>query len=437
MTPWMRAALVLLLVPASPISAGRAQEPSGVIAGRVTTTSAALLAGADVRLSRVGPGPTGPSVRTAVSNERGAFRFDGLPPGRYIVSGSSPGYTSSQPAPAGVAPITVDVSLPLGYAAGPSMLLSEGEQVLGLEVMMFRQATIAGRILRPDGTPAPGLSVFVAHNTWSGQTWLAQPPATSEWDGRYRVTGLPPGRYKVAVNSPDLPTQRPLTNTFYPGVDDAADAEPVTAIEGISTEGIDIWLTPPRRFAVEGRVYWGVGLAPQDIAIEYGDPEGTHSAAWIVSDPGGLFTITDAPPGTLVLLARADSDIGPLAALATTEVTVDRVYDIALTLDRPGRLSGRVTYEPGVDSTVRPLTLRQTLLRTTALYRVPTSSIDEAGGFAFDNLLGEYAFELAGSPPGLGVTRVLRSGMPLPDGRIRVAGGERVTGVEVVVGPTP
>jgi len=54
-----------------------------------------------------------------------------------------------------------------------------------------------------------------------------------------------------------------------------------------------------------------------------------------------------------------------------------------------------------------------------------------------EDLLGEYQFEVAGLPPDLRVLRVQRNGMTLGNDRIRVAGGEQVTDVEIVVGRTP
>jgi len=45
---------------------------------------------------------------------------------------------------------------------------------------------------------------------------------------------------------------------------------------------------------------------------------------------------TSVPRGTVVLLARADSNRGPLAGVVTTEVNVDEIEDLELRLAAPG-----------------------------------------------------------------------------------------------------
>ncbi|HEY1306457.1 MAG TPA: hypothetical protein VGF24_23045 [Vicinamibacterales bacterium] len=48
-----------------------------------------------------------------------------------------------------------------------------------------------------------------------------------------------------------------------------------------------------------------------------------------IPDPyAGLFTVGGVAPGTLVLLATADSDRGPLRGIASTDVRVGDVEDL-------------------------------------------------------------------------------------------------------------
>jgi hypothetical protein len=435
----MRHALALLLV-LLPAAAG-AQTPTGTIAGRVATPSAALLPDALVTLMSFDGGLVREN-RTVTTGAHGEFRFDGLPAGPYVLSAAHPGFTSAE-LPAPDAPLVAPIAAAFLAAPQSQMIeLEAAEQIAGVELLLRREASITGRILQQDGTPAAGVRVGAAYRL--GSTWvtLLRVGATSERDGRYRITGLPPGAFAVLVQPPRGPgarTSAGFATTYYPGVTDEAQAVPVRAFEGTSAEGIDIWLTPARHYLVSGRVYWPANVTPENIAIEYGDPDEGRAAVWLLSDPGGLFSLTDAPRGTLVLLARADSDVGPLAGLVSTQVSVDAVYDVALTLDRPGRLEGRVVYGPSVEAPASPPTirLRQTLVHVSSLYPVPESPSDDAGRFAIDHLLGEYAFEVPDLPPGLRIARLQRNGMALPNARIRVAGGEHVTGVEIVVERAP
>ena len=169
-------------------------------------------------------------------------------------------------------------------------------------------------------------------------------------------------------------------------------------------------------------------------ANEPGDPAGTRSGVWYVSDPGGLFTLVGIPPGPLVLLARAESDQGPLLGLASTEVTVDAVEDIRITIDRPGSVEGRVVYdEAPPDTKASVVALIQKVFRVSAIYPVPEATIDASNRFGIPDALGEYEPELRGLPAGYRVTRVMRNGVTLDPPRIIDAGGEVVTGIEIRV----
>jgi hypothetical protein len=309
-----------------------------------------------------------------------------------------------------------------------------------IELPADATASIAGRILRPDGTPAPAVQVIAARRDAGALTLLPESRTTAAWDGRYRLERLSAGAYLVVVEPGVVGSREDpvpvFPRTMYPGVVEAARAEAVTVIEGVPTEGIDVWLTPARRFRVSGRVYWPDGVNVEQVAIEYGDPAHTHAGLWLLTDPGGLFSLTDVPPGPLVLLARAASDRGPLTGIAATAVTVDAVEDVAVVLDTPGSVHGRVVYDGTVPPTVRATraTLRQTLMRVSPLYPAPTAPVLDHGEFELSGAQGEYTFVLDGLPSGFSVLRVLRDGGLLPDERLRVAARERVTGIAVVVG---
>ena len=131
--------------------------------------------------------------------------------------------------------------------------------------------------------------------------------------------------------------------SWYPGVSDSEPGSPVTLLEGVNAEGIDIWLTPSQRFSVSGRVFWPIGVTVNGITIDYGDPGGTSSGLWLLSDPGGLFTLSGIAPGALTMLVRAETDQGMMLGLATTEVTVDSVEDVRIVVDHPGLVAGRIT----------------------------------------------------------------------------------------------
>jgi hypothetical protein len=392
-----------------------------------------------------------PSPRTARSGEKGEFVFDQVPTGQYRLVATKSGFTSRQtPAP--------DAGGQLGqFHLGPTVTLSDGGDST-TDIVVHRSASIAGRVIRPDGSAAPEIGVVAARRGPGGQAVLLLDSATtSASDGRYEIAGLPPGEYLVAAQ-PGLRTggvmktdagaspggaavsrvspEEAFRVTLYPGVPASERGETVTVFEGINVEGIDIWLTPAQRFNVSGRVFWPVGVAPGPITIDYGDPAGSRSGLWYVSDPGGLFTLLSIPPGPLTLLVRAESDQGPLLGLATTTVAVDSVEDVRIVVDRPGRVRGRVVYEGEVPQERRAHTVRlvQKLLKVSALYPVPEATPAPDGRFEIGGALGEYEIELPGLGAGLTISRVRRRGVTLQGNRLGVAGGELVDDLEIVVG---
>lgn len=307
-----------------------------------------------------------------------------------------------------------------------------------------KTGSIAGRIIQADGAAAEGARVAVyAVRDQAPAAIVAT--TTSSYDGRYQVNNLPSGQFAVGVTPQRVrgfggDSRRlasPVVETFYPGTSDRLLAEPIEVFNGTATEGIDVWLEPAaRRYSISGRALWPEGAPVERVVIEYGGSEGVHAGIWYVDDPGGLFTIEGASRGTYVLLARAETPSGPLMGIASTNVANDSVHDVRLTLREPGTVEGRLVIEGagGPDPSILRLTPVQTLLTLSPLYPVADAIPDSMGRFTMPNLVGEFSVAVNGLPPGWRVRRVTRGGSALPEDRITVTGGERVTGIEVVVG---
>ena len=426
---------------------------SGRITGHVVTAYAEIVADATVTLGRINDQGVVFRRRTVKTNASGAFSFDELPEGRYRVLASKPGYTSRQlPDPGDPA---------ISFNVGPVVDLAADAQALDVQVTLHRSASIAGRIIRSDGSAAPNVEVQVAlPGSGLGRLILFEARTITQYDGRYEITGLPPGEYLVGAMNVPTPTrqtfdaakttqaERAAVNrnvvaaaatahwSWYPGVPDSEPGTPVTLLEGVTVEGIDILLTPSQQFAVSGRVFWPVGVAIESVSIDYGDPGGTRSGVSLVADPGGLFTLNGIAPGPLTLLARAETDQGPMLGIASTEVSVDSVEDVRIVIDRPGVIAGRIVYEGNVPQSSRATSIVgvQKLLKVSAIYPVPESAVDSNGRFELAGTIGEYEFELDGLATGLAIRRVTRNGRRLPMNRIGVAGGETIRDLEIVVG---
>jgi len=448
-------AVVAALLSVTAVNA-QVQSPTeadrGRIAGHVVTAYAELVSDATVTLGRIDDQGLRIQTTRTRTDGTGAFSFARLPEGRYVLEASKPGYTSRQLA-------GTDTASTATFDVGPAVDLVEDAQVLDVQVVLRRTARIAGRVIHPDGRAAPEIQVVVAQRSSTGGTPLPETITSSRFDGRYEITGLPPGEFLVVAmpgtrrtgiagnDSPPFAAgvratvegNRPLPDqrwAWYPSVADANAATGVTVLEGVDADGIDIWLLPAQRFNVSGRVLWPVGLSAENIVIDYGDPGGTRSDVWFVSDPDGFFTLNGIAPGPLTLLVRADSEQGPLIGVGSTEVTIDSVEDVRIVVDRQGRITGRIVYEGSVPPSGRATSIVavQKLFKTSVISSVPESTVDADGRFDIPGAVGEFEFALDGLQRGLTIKRVMRNGRSLPMNRIGVAAGETISNIEIVVG---
>ncbi len=429
-------ALLVAMLASTPI---QAQAPAagdggaGQIGGRVVTPYAERLAGATVTLAtRAGSSP----IRTVRTTASGTFSFDQVRAGDYVLAAFAPGYTDR----------AIDAD---GARPPRDVTVAEGEPRTDVELVLRRTGSIAGRILKPDGTPAPGVLVMPAVRQGSRVVRLAEWRTTSQWDGRYEMTGLPPGDLLVLVvpaaadaapAAPSLPvdvSSEPLAfePTLYPGVPQAEPGGPVTVYEGVATEGIDVWLLPaPQRFTVSGRVFWPEGVRAEDITIEYGGSPEVRSGVWYIEDPGGLFTLEGISQGTLLLLAHADSNRGPLAGIAATDVGVGPVEEVRLTLSPPGSVAGRVVFDTSAPpETAARVALVHTLLTVSALFASEEAPVESDGRFRIPHARGTYRIEVHGLPEAWRIDRILRNGTPLTGDRLLVGSDDHVGGLEIHV----
>lgn len=292
--------------------------------------------------------------------------------------------------------------------------------------------TVSGRISHPDGTPAPDAAVFAA-TVGSDGSLRTVARAVAEWDGQYRLSGLLPGQYVIGARR--TPQASP---TYYPSTAEAVRRQPITVFEAVPAEGIDIWLQPlPQRYAVSGRIYWPEGRDVSNLAIEYGGPTNPRMGIWYVFDPGGLFSIEGVPPGSMVMLVRADSDAGPLVGIASTDVSVAPVEDVKVMLAATGSVAGRLVFErPLPQGPAAPqVVLVHSLLRVSPLYPTESAAVDASGAFRVPSARGVYGVRVDGLPAGWTVKRIRRAGRDVRAGRLTVGPGEQVTAVELLVGP--
>jgi hypothetical protein len=162
---------------------------SGVVVDGVTSRP---IAGAIVYLGHGTRGPAGTPGRQ-LTDRRGRFVFVDVPASSDLrLSASRPGYLDS-----GFSPLQIPGASPGTLSVGA------GEWRRDLRLALWRAAALEGTVRDEGGDPIAAVEVrAVAIVRVAGREHLAASLFTTTDDrGRYRIGGLPPGRYLVVVPS--------------------------------------------------------------------------------------------------------------------------------------------------------------------------------------------------------------------------------------------
>lgn len=300
-----------LLVALTLSQAAPAAEQTGRVSGRVTAQGANTpLAGVRITLIPT-TRPTIPMGMPpqALTDQDGRYVFDRVVPGSYRVSADRNGYA------------------PLDAMNRPALQIAAGHS-LAFDVQLQKGAAITGKVMDPSGEPLTDARVMVLRRIpmpAAGGRGLPPMPrlipaggsgAQTNDLGEFRVSGLAPGEYFVAVSprsntifgtaysSParDLKIARTtLPTTYYPGTSDQAAAQPIAVAAGAEVGNIFITMQSVPAFRVSGVVVDEDGK-PIDGAMVMlmGDPRSGGMMGPLgnsVSQPNGRFDIDSVPAG--------------------------------------------------------------------------------------------------------------------------------------------
>jgi len=281
-----------------------------------------------VRVPRTGARIAAPFMRLR-TDDRGEYRFFGLPAGRYLVAAlnSQTDLTGVQQTPEswfavltprpGVAPIIPAGPPPVakGYAATfapgtPDIAAADvisvriGEERTGVNIgiVWAHTANVAGTVQAPDGEVAKNVRVMTqSHAVTLGFRGPLSPGTRVgvRPDGSFRLTGLPPGRYHLEARG-------------QAGDGAALWANSTIDINGADMSGVSLTLArgvhlPGRIVTAGGAPAEATGLRVKLTALDSGSitPEIVASA-----DPSGAFVAEGLVPGDYAL-SLVEATAGP------------------------------------------------------------------------------------------------------------------------------
>src|SRR5882724_2631147 len=419
---------------------GNKQKSSGAIAGRITLNGKGL---ADVRVSAVLQHERyldRDIGYKATTNADGQFRDSSLAAGIYRVWPNVPAYVVTD----------TKGSPPLER----SVVVTEGETIEDINFALIRGGVITGKATDADGRPVIGELVRVIPLDQNLSMVVDSLPGFLTDDrGVYRVYGLPPGSYKVAIGNDVYAIldatrgRRIYKQTFYPDATDEAKAKSVEVAQGAEVSNIDILVGRTiAGFAVSGRIIDAQTSQPLPgapiRATIYTDGQRSGGADEVgASDNNGNFQLENVPVGTYSLSLAPGKGTEYVGETKTFEVVDQDVAGLELKAARGATLTGTISLE-GTDD--KRIFAKLSQLHMRIVLR------PESGFTSFHQLTpnSDGSFRVTGMAAGtvrvtfnprtsdearFSFLRIERDGIDQALG-LKVKSGEQITGLRIVLG---
>lgn len=407
-------------------------------------------------------GPT-TAPMTSITDDAGRFAFQYLPAGRFYISAEKTGYIR----------FFFD-SLRPGFPPARAISLGTGE-ARAVSLNMMRGAVIAGTIRDQSGGPLVGAQVRIYRRVaWDETVRLIEAtngPYQTDERGTYRFYGLPAADYVVAAigggpgnTSGDLtmvpegleavfrnlgadPTSSQLFDSgrlnsiaitrgvsYYPGVIDMTDAQPITVAAGDVRSDVDI--VNPLLHPAKVR-----GIVQSDVAassrIELGIVNLSRSIlstslGGVSVAPDGQFTIPGLTPGRWRLFSRTSAAGRRLFGQAELAIDGQDLTNVVIRL-RPGaNVAGKALLAGDGQRNLEGIRLKLDDLTRVAGEEASLAGVqsDKSGQFSFSNVPpGNYRLNVEPTA-GLYLEEIVVNGAPTAD-TIRVEDAQDLEGVEV------
>lgn len=357
--------------------------------------------------------------REAATDREGRYTFDGVSPGRYVISASAPGYANGR------------VLRDNGVQHPPHVMrVGTGQTVNGLDVRLTRGASVSGVITDPSGLPLAGVDVVVEGGFAAAGPFPAR--AVTNQHGSYRIDGVPIGQRFVAVRYRGPNPRRPQRTmfVFYPGTTMRRDAVVVMLGAGDHAANVNIIVPAVATHGVGGLL--GAGSTSSDnVTVRLLANHG-RSIRSVRPRPDGTFTMPDVDEGRHLLWVE-DRGNGHAAWLA-----VDVFHDVDLPpveLLPLGRITGRIV-TPAGSLVPAGLRIEMGLLAHGDEFELigeRATAVSPDGSFDIPDVLGPRRLLVRGLPNGWTVRGMRRDKASYAQADVDVPPGQPVERIELLL----
>jgi hypothetical protein len=279
---------------------------------------------------------------------------------------------------------------------------------------------------------------------------------TTDDEGVYRISAVPPGRYIVKVGTAYGLTAygRSKKNhvyypeTFHPRADEESKATVVEIATGRETTDVDITVGVPLKvYEIVGQLIVGETGAPvpnvglKIITTSANRRGSTHLGGGFRSNANGEFRIQNALSGRYVIAPESDRVSNTYGDPISFDVKDEDVIGLKIPMHSASTLSGIVTIEGNVDPPIADV-LSKLMINAHTLFGDLMSSnvtapVNADGGFRLTGIrpgkVSVSSFMQRGGTEALRILRIERNGMELRDG-VDVRAGEDINGLRIALG---
>jgi hypothetical protein len=296
-------------------------------------------------------------------------------------------------------------------APGRPVQVRRGEQLKNIDIALPQGGAISGTLLDEFLEPLENVTVRAMELRGDEDRPMAIATAAAETDdrGRYRLSGLVPGRYLVATvagtEPPDRRTGKGYAPAYYPGVVEIASARAIDVLEQQEQQWIDFPREPARVVTISGTALNSRNDPVTDrvllVASQRSGAVIAETQGADVKGTDGAFTIPNVPPGDYVLQATSKGDGGQEFGMQYVTVYSEDPPSVRIKTTPGATVRGRLIEDgsPLVDPRSFGLTaIPVDWDRTSVLAGLVTLTPAQDGTLALDSATGSRRFVLTSGP---------------------------------------